>query len=414
MPPDSELQTTIAGGLPGVVPVGRGTSYLLRGTVAAGGERIRSVELQTNGKPQDLAGLVDAGGDEIEGAEPGARSWWAIADLPRTELRTEVRIALEASVGGRRRLSSDLGTLDLYSGFSIPNLDHLEAAEREDGSITGALPLEPRVFLAVAVRSPDIDRLRLRVESLRAQSYRNWRCFVRDCGSSPEEIAAMRELLGDDDRFELFEGTVTGLNAGIGQALTKLSADAPYIGVTGSVAAWHPEALETMLEAFTPEANAVLGEVAGSAGDGDEHGEGLGELAGEGAIAPGGLIFRRELLPYVLPLPPIADVDSRANRWIAMVARALGAIQHAELPNADGAADRTAAAPGEDAVPIGPDGKPRTPLEIQLLGVAAARTLETRCSPYLTSRGRRQLRRINSGSASRIARGRAAKALGRG
>lgn len=53
----------------------------------------------------------------------------------------------------------------------------------------------------MATFDPPPDLFARQLESIRAQTYRNWVCILSDDCSAPERFAALREAVGDDPRF---------------------------------------------------------------------------------------------------------------------------------------------------------------------------------------------------------------------
>ena len=69
-------------------------------------------------------------------------------------------------------------------------------------------PLAPdTVAICMATYEPDIALFRVQVESLRDQTDDRWICVISDDGTGSDRLQQMREVLGDDPRFELSPGT---------------------------------------------------------------------------------------------------------------------------------------------------------------------------------------------------------------
>jgi hypothetical protein len=145
-----------------------------------------------------------------------------------------------------------------------------------------------------------------------------------------------------------------------------------------------------MLAALDSGSNAVILD---ERSEGDAQGRreleaGIESLAGGEEPGRGPILFRRQLLRYLVPLPPAADAGLRPRRWLALVARAVGGVTVLELPlerragEADGARSRATPERRGDRL---------------LTTVVPVRVLQRRVAPYLSRHEIRRLRRIGSG-----------------
>lgn len=384
-----ELEATVAGGLPEEIPVGQGTCAVLQGSCSADGRRVRSVRLLLDGQAQALSGKLAGSGSS------GAQGWWAVADLPATEEPRSVLVELDARIGRRRRRRA-LGTVRLVPGWAPPQLDFKEAADRGDGSVTGARSLGPKIAICLATDALDVKRFRTLAKDLRAQTYRNWVCIVCDAGSPARRFDQLRELAEDWPRFTLERrDPAAGVGDALERALELAPADAPYAVLTDLDHDWPPTLLADMLAALDSGSNAVILDdpAEGSAGDVGlgsaqaprELETGIESLADGEEPGRGPILFRRQLLRYLIPFPPPGRrAGPRPRRWLTLVARAVGGVTVLEL-----------AANGR---PGGTDGaRSRAARDRLLTTVVPVRVLQTRVGAYLTRHEIRRLRRIGSG-----------------
>ncbi len=367
------LKAEVDGGLPAALSVGHGTYALLRGSCSADGRRVRSANLVLDGQEQDLGGLIAR-----SAVDRGGRRWWALAELPGVDEPRSVAVELDVRIGWRERARTALGRVELDPGWSPPTLNFAAAAERGDGSVTGALSLEPKVAVCIATDTPNLRRLGRRIESLESQAYENWHCLICDTGSPPGYLRRMRQLIDGSSRFTLFREEGVGLYGGLEQALMRIPADAPYVVLTDGVGRWAPDFLGSLLAGLEPESSAVVTKA--------PRDRGLAPIA-FGRLPQSTTLFRRELLKYVVPLPPVLDPDAEPHRWIALVARAVGGISHVEV-RGSASLESPAAQPNDDPG----DGH----LEQLVSTVVPARILEARVGEYLTRHDRRQVQRIAS------------------
>ncbi|EUJ09964.1 glycosyl transferase [Methylophilaceae bacterium 11] len=85
------------------------------------------------------------------------------------------------------------------------------------------------------------------LDSLIAQTYQNWRCYIRDDGSKDESITIIKRYVAQDPRFIFLEDQLG--NLGVVQAYFHLfnKVDEPYIAACDQDDVWFPEKLERSL-----------------------------------------------------------------------------------------------------------------------------------------------------------------------
>ncbi|WP_020184046.1 glycosyltransferase [Methylotenera sp. 1P/1] len=85
------------------------------------------------------------------------------------------------------------------------------------------------------------------LDSLIAQTYQNWRCYIRDDGSKDESTTIVKRYVAQDPRFIFLEDQLG--NLGVVQAYFHLfnKVDEPYIAACDQDDVWFPKKLERSL-----------------------------------------------------------------------------------------------------------------------------------------------------------------------
>jgi GT2 family glycosyltransferase len=311
--------------LPAELTVGRGTALFVCGTCFEPGERIASLALVIDGDEQP----VIAHG------------------MPRLDLMraTGESAAYRAGFWGFARIGArDGGAVDVRLRARLAG-----GATREEqlarigvAALPEPLPGAPKVAICMATHEPPIELFRRQIESIRAQTERDWLCVVADDCSRPDRLEEIRAVLGDDERFVLATSDRRrGFYANFERALALAPAEAPYVALADQDDAWHPDKLAALLAALDG-AQLVYSDqrvvtrdgsvVAGSYWEqrANNHASLLSLLAAN-AVTGAASLFPRSLLDDALPFPP-AQFAHFHDHWLALTARALGDIRYVDRP----------------------------------------------------------------------------------
>lgn len=302
------MDLAIETALPASLPEGRSTALFLAGRAVG----VRSLALRVDGVEQPVAA------QRMPRADLGERAgWWAIVDVhPRAPA---VRIAAGDTVLAE-----------------IP----VRSAPR------GAAPLSAersgRIGIAMATYEPDPALFARQIASLRAQTDARWTCVISDDGSSEEAVAAMRAVLGDDERFVLDRSPERRVfYKNFERALTLVPPEAGLVALCDQDDVWYPEKLAT-LRAALGDAPLAYSEQRLVAPDGalvraslwngrrPNH-ESLTSLLVAGGITGAAMLVRREVADLAIPFPETPGMDFH-DHWIALVALALGEIAFVDRP----------------------------------------------------------------------------------
>ncbi|MFL5826633.1 MAG: hypothetical protein ACJ76V_08940, partial [Thermoleophilaceae bacterium] len=187
--------------LPSELAVERGTALFVAGWCFCREARIRALSLVVDGDhqpvmehgmprldvmralhpgvdPYDTAGIQsDPGSEEDPNLLSYRSGFWGMARLVPREGNAPYELKLHAELEGGGRVTADLGTI---------GVGELEAPVVVDEPEPGTGPL---VAICMATYEPPLDLFRRQMESIRAQTHRNWVCVISDDCSSAEAFA---------------------------------------------------------------------------------------------------------------------------------------------------------------------------------------------------------------------------------
>ena len=356
-PHDSGLTVALDAPLPLELKVGRGTALFVAGTCFHRDGAIQSLELVVDGGvPQPVAyhGMprldlfrtlhpqLDAfatdgvGHDPLSTADPwlhGYRSgFWGVAEIgpgPAGPHRLELRATLQDGAVAVHPLAT----------LTVPAAP--EPAPLSD-AVSAAPGTEPLVAVAMATYQPPPELFARQIESIRAQTHRNWVCVISDDGSSPERLAAMRDVLGDDPRFVLSPSPRRlGFYLNFERALELVPREAAYVALADQDDDWFKDKLEVLLARIgdgqlvysdarlVDESGRVLSDTYWVS-RGQNH-DSLGALLMTNSVTGAASLVRRDLLDDALPFPP-AQFTHFHDHWLALVALARGRIEFVDRP----------------------------------------------------------------------------------
>lgn len=105
--------------------------------------------------------------------------------------------------------------------------------------------------VCLASFDPPPGLLRRQIDSLRAQSDRNWICVISDDRSHPERRAEIERLVADDPRFVLsVSETSRGFYLNFERALRLAPPEAEFIALCDQDDVWYPDKLAALREAI--------------------------------------------------------------------------------------------------------------------------------------------------------------------
>jgi glycosyltransferase involved in cell wall biosynthesis len=199
----------------------------------------------------------------------------------------------------------------------------------------------------MATYNPDPKLFERQVESIRAQRGCDWTCVVSDDASDPASLEAIRATLGDDKRFELHVfGESLGFYRNFERALGLVGPDARLVAFCDQDDRWRPEKLATLRAAvLLPGVTLAYSDMRIVTANGTvvsdtywtarrNNSTDLLSLLIANTVSGASCLFRRELLDYALPFP-VHQAPAFHDRWVALIALALGDLSYLDVPLVD-------------------------------------------------------------------------------
>ncbi len=337
---DHRLAVGPVGAFPPRLAVGRGQAFFVDGTCSHPTRRIRSLSLRFGGRTQRVIGSGMPRPDTVIDSD----YWWAIVTVPPiAEPRTEW-IELIATLDDGDEARARLGSIDL-----VPDLERPVTASSNGRTVPIAEqigerdPDQPLVAICMATYNPPIELFRRQVDSIRAQTHRNWILLISDDHSDPDKLEQMREVLGDDRRLLLsVADSQAGFYRNFERALTMVPPGVDYVALSDQDDWWRPDKIASQLAGLRPQDKLVYSDMRIVGEDGsvisdtywsfrrNNHTD-FAALVMANTVTGAALLFDRALLDDVLPFP--SEYEScYHDHWIAQVAMALGDISYIDRP----------------------------------------------------------------------------------
>ncbi|HSH40738.1 MAG TPA: glycosyltransferase [Arenicellales bacterium] len=200
------------------------------------------------------------------------------------------------------------------------------------------------VAICMATYEPDLEAFRRQIDSIRSQDHPRWLCIVNDDGSSRETWERMRELCTDDQRFSFHRNPGNlGFYRNFESALKKVPVEAEYIAFADQDDFWYKDKLSRLIEALRREqamlaysdmriVDASGAEVASTywVNRRNEYRD-LKVVLVANTVTGAASLFRRELLPDLVPFPPRVG-DAFHDHWLACTAMSTGTVAYVDAP----------------------------------------------------------------------------------
>jgi glycosyltransferase involved in cell wall biosynthesis len=330
----AELELGLDYPLPNRLAVGAGTAVFVCGWCFARRGKVRSLEFVVDGDVQQVAAHGMPRIDVLRALElpAGYRSgFWGIARIPPRAVGKDCQLRLRATLDDGSEVHAELARIPTTARAEEP----ITAPQPEP-------PAGPFVAICMATYEPAIDMFERQIESIRAQTHRNWVCIISDDCSAPERLAEMEQLLHGDRRFILSRSPRRlRFYHNFERALSLAQADADFVAMADQDDFWHPDKLETLLDEIG-DAQLVYSDARIVRPDGgliadtywshrrNNHSD-LSSLLLANCVTGAASLCRRGLLDYALPFPP-GQFTHFHDHWVGLSALALGEIAFVDRP----------------------------------------------------------------------------------
>ena len=340
---DPFLHFELERGVPPELAVGRGNALMVRGWCYHRRLRISRLAIRVGDREHRIRAHSMARPD-VARAQRGAldpfnhsyrSGFWTVVSFPRQPVGL-IELELEATLANGHRSSRPLGEIVLKP-----------AADGEDPvpDRTDAPGEDALVAICMATEDPQRDLFHRQIESLRAQTHRNWVCILSD-DSRPEHYRELEAQVAGDDRFRLFpsEGAI-GPYHNFERALSLVPEEAELVALSDQGDRWYPEKLERLRGALEPRHSLVYADMRVVDPIGRElsgtywtrrrtnHKNLVSAMVAPTMTASSALLPRR-LLATALPFP-IGVTETSPDRWLGMVALATGRVGYLAEPVQD-------------------------------------------------------------------------------
>jgi hypothetical protein len=196
----------------------------------------------------------------------------------------------------------------------------------------------------MAAYRPPLKLLQRQLDSLRAQTLKDWVAYIQDDGSDEDSAAALAGLCGKDPRFRLVRNPENlGFYGNFEAALRRVPEWVPYVAFADQDDVWHPDKLAESVRALEAGADLVYCD-ARIVEDGGRVLSGTfwtrkspnrGDFEAmvlANTVSGAGAAFRRELIEVLLPFPRLAGMKLYHDHWAAVVAGAGRGVTYLDRP----------------------------------------------------------------------------------
>jgi len=337
----NNLHYCIESALPEVISIGEGTVRLLRGWCFHTERRVRALDVRIGNRSVRIRHVGDPRGDVARQwalRDPNGHSlqsgFWGLVPLGKDLVGTQRAVSLVVHLNRVAAAEVALGTVRF---ISLPDLIG------PPPPTAGTADRQPLVAICMATYRPDLEAFRRQIESIAAQTHRHWYCIINDDASPAATFAGMQEICSADPRFLLFRNEENlGVYRNFERCLQRVSPTADFVALSDQDDYWYACKLATQLTYFDSATTLVYSDVRLVTDDGrvlaDTYWtnrrnsyDDLGMLLIANTVTGAASIFRRSLLPRILPFPQHVR-GALHDHWIACVALATGKIAYADRP----------------------------------------------------------------------------------
>jgi glycosyltransferase involved in cell wall biosynthesis len=338
--------------LPRELRIGKGTAVFVAGTCFCPAERIVTLELVVDGHRQPLNAFGMPRLDFFDGLHPEldpfeasaittdpaseddpklhgyASGFWGLA-VVRGPARERVTLALRAGLASGATIEAPVASLEVDGAIADP-----VAWSPTDG--------DDAVAICMATYNPPPRLFHRQIESIRAQTHKNWICVISDDCSDRHGTATILTEVGDDPRFVVSRAPRRlGFYDNFERALAMAPPQARYLAPADQDDRWDPEKLSVLLSRIGT-AKLIYSDARVVGRDGtliadtywstrrNNHSDLLSLLVAN-AVTGAASLLDREVLEYALPFPP-AQFAHFHDHWLALVASSIGEIDFVDRP----------------------------------------------------------------------------------
>lgn len=323
---DGGLEVRLRTPIPRRLDLQRATALFVHGAAVGDGARPRDLAIRVGDRAFRVRAerMPSPGLARELGSGAGRAIFWGFAPVGPGAGTVEL-----VSMIGSREVAVELGSVG-------------PAPATESASSAAGIDPRRTVAVCMATYEPSPELLEAQVESLRAQTHRDWICLISDDASSTSGAAALEAAIGSDPRFVVSRSPRRlGAYENFHRALRMVPPGVGYVALSDQDDRWHPEKLATLIEALG-DARLAYSDMRVVDAEGKlisstywtrrrpGHAN-LGSLLLSNSVTGAAALFPRSLLDEALPLPPRVG-NLYHDHWLALVAATLGRIAYVPRP----------------------------------------------------------------------------------
>jgi len=233
--------------------------------------------------------------------------------------------------------------------LTVPGSSTLAAADPQWPE-PAADPAGARIAICMATYEPDPARLRVQLDSIRAQTRDDWFCVISDDGSSAEAVAEIERQIDGDARFHLRRFSENlGFLRNFERALALAPASAELIALADQDDRWDADKLDVLAAALDGSPGSLLAysdvRIADATGrvlsqtyffERENNATSMASMLITNNVTGAAAMFRRGLLDVALPFPPGGTgQELYHDHWLAVCALAQAPLAYVDRPTHD-------------------------------------------------------------------------------
>ncbi len=324
---DDGLSFALDAPLPDELEIGRGALLLIRGSIAP------SLRRGFHGF------VVDVDGERQTFGPRGQIRFDLVDRFGRTPRGVFLPVRLD---GARAGTTARVRLVALHRGGSTTLIDRrIDLVARRTTPIT----IDTPIAICLATYNPEPALLARQLESIRAQTRRDWTCVIHDDGSRLERWAAIEELASRDERFRIFRAERNrGFYRNFEAALALVPPSTPYVALSDQDDVWYPDKLAASIERLDahPRAQLVYSDMRIVRSDGQvvaptywnrrrNNFRNFDTLLLANTVTGAASVMRGALLDAALPFPP-EQGPTFHDHWLACAAFVAGGLEYVDRP----------------------------------------------------------------------------------
>jgi glycosyltransferase involved in cell wall biosynthesis len=276
----------------------------------------------------------------------GVRHPPAATAMPRPDLGALGPAALHSGFWGTVEVPAQAAgavvELALAVGDQVVDVGRIEVKAAAPAPTLGRAADAGLIAICMATYEPDPALLEVQLDSLRAQTDRNWVCMISDDASGPERFGHLRAQVQGDERFVLDRSERRlGFYRNFERALRLAPVEAGLIALCDQDDRWHADKLASLRaglgsaglvycdQRLVDAGGRVLRETMWE-GRRNNH-TNLASMLVANSITGAATLMRREIAELALPFPDTPGLQFH-DHWLALVALAAGEIAYVDRP----------------------------------------------------------------------------------